>query len=390
MHTDTPFAAPRTAEIEFGVRRLAGVAQDVARVAGAGAPVVAVVDAALMSIGPGAELVAALEAGGSAAGLYVEIAGEPKEAQVDAIAELARSTNARAVVAMGGGAALDAGKLAACVAAAEAPAREYALGAAPLPAPRLGLICIPTTAGTGSEVTRTAVISTEGGAKLWYWGEALQPDMALLDPALTLSLPPHITAWTGLDAYVHALEATTNHHRSPVSALHGHAALRLLAANLPAAVARPDDLAARSAVLWGAAQAGLAINVGSTAIAHCISHALGTLGPVHHGLATVLAQEAALAWQVEGELDSGSDGPFAAAAGASGVPLAEFPGWFTDFITRCDVERRLPPGFAQIGAEALAREMLTPANAPMKEATLRAFGPGDVEALAARVMALAA
>ncbi|MBX2853874.1 MAG: iron-containing alcohol dehydrogenase [Rhodobacteraceae bacterium] len=390
MQSGVFFAAPRTAEIEFGAGRLAGIAEDVARVAGAGAPVVAVVDAALMSIGPGADLASALEAGGSPVALYVEIAGEPKEAQVDAIAEIARAIGARAVVAMGGGAALDAGKLAACVAADEAPARGYALGAAPLPSPRLGLICIPTTAGTGSEVTRTAVISTEDGAKLWYWGEALQPDLALLDPLLTLSLPPHITAWTGLDAYVHALEATTNHHRSPVSALHGHAALRLLAAHLPDAVARPDDLAARSAVLWGATQAGLAINVGSTAIAHCVSHALGTLGPVHHGLATVLAQEAALAWQVEGELNAGGEGPFAAVAAASGTSLAEFPQWFSDFISRCDVARRLPPGFAAIGAEALAREMLAPANAPMKEATLRVFGPGEVEALAARVMALAA
>lgn len=390
MQSDATFAAPRTAEIEFGAGRLAGVSGDVARLAGAGAPVVAVVDAALMSIGPGAALRTALEAGGSPVALYVEIAGEPKEAQVDAIADLARSTSARAVVAMGGGAALDAGKLAACVAAAEAPAREYALGAAPVPEQRLGLICIPTTAGTGSEVTRTAVISTEDGAKLWYWGAGLQPDLALLDPALTLSLPPHITAWTGLDAYVHALEATTNHHRTPVSALHGHAAIRLLAAHLPGAVTRPDDLAARSAVLWGATQAGLAINVGSTAIAHCVSHALGTLGPVHHGLATVLAQEAALAWQVEGEMIAGGDGPFAAAAAASGTSLSAFPEWFSDFITRCDVERRLPPDFAGIGSDALAREMLAPANAPMKEATLRAFEPGDVEALAARVMALAA
>ena len=118
------------------------------------------------------------------------------------------------IVGLGGGSALDTAKLVACCAVSGLSASAYALCATPLPANRLPIIAIPTTAGTGSEVTRVSVFADANKVKVWAWGEELKPDVAILDPELTVAVPPHITAATGLDALVHAIEACTNKHRT--------------------------------------------------------------------------------------------------------------------------------------------------------------------------------
>ena len=150
---------------------------------------------------------------------------------------MARAAKAQVVIGLGGGAARDAAKLVAAIATREAPAHTYALAAKPLPEDRLTSIAIPTTAGTGAEVTRTAVISTSDGSKSWFWGEELMFDQAILDPELTLSLPPHLTAWTGIDAVAHALEGATAKTTSAAGLLYGLEALRILSAALPKALA---------------------------------------------------------------------------------------------------------------------------------------------------------
>ena len=136
----------------------------------------------------------------------------------------------------------------------------------------------------------------------------------ILDPELTTTLPPDLTAWTGLDAFVHALEACTNLRQHAWSNLYAHRALGLIAGALETAVREPANLAARGDMLLGAAHAGIAIDNCGAALAHNISHALAALGPVHHGLATALALEVVLAWQVAADR-----GAFAAAADACGL-----------------------------------------------------------------------
>ena len=145
---------------------------------------------------------------GTAVERYVVPATEPDAASVDAAAELVRSAPGAIVIGIGGGSALDTAKQAAVVATAPMGVEHYALGANPLPGHR-PMIAIPTTAGTGAEVTRTCIVTDRDGRKVWTWGDELLPDLVVLDPASTVTMPTHVTAATGLDAFVHALEAVS-------------------------------------------------------------------------------------------------------------------------------------------------------------------------------------
>ncbi|MEM9846095.1 MAG: iron-containing alcohol dehydrogenase, partial [Pseudomonadota bacterium] len=190
------FNIGRVPPLTFGAGRLSKV-PDLVEALGGG-PVLIVADAVLADFGVADRLTDALSASDIPYDLAAEIAGEPKETLVDALCERARAAGAKSVIALGGGAAMDAGKLVAAIAASGRPAGDFALAARPLPQNGLSAIAVPTTAGTGSEVTRTAIVSTPEGVKNWYWGEELMFAQAVLDPELTLSLPAHLTAWTGI------------------------------------------------------------------------------------------------------------------------------------------------------------------------------------------------
>ena len=165
------------------------------------------------------------------------------------------------MVGLGGGSALDIAKLAAAIAPADEAAEHYALAANPLPLGGLPRILIPTTAGTGSEVTRTSVITSADGRKLWAWGDALRADLAILDPTLTTGLPAMLTAATGIDALVHAIEACTVRRGNPLADAYGLHAIRLIAGGaLRRALADPDDLDARGEMMIAAALAGIAFD----------------------------------------------------------------------------------------------------------------------------------
>ncbi len=226
----------------------------------AGAPVLLVADPGLAAVGMIDEVARLLGQGGFAVTVFTDIKSDPSEAQADAAARIARDEGAELLVALGGGSALDLGKAVACVAGAPEPAAHYALCANPLPATRLKTIVLPTTSGTGSETTRTAILSGEDQAKRWFWGEALKPDEVLLDPELTVSLPAFLTAATGIDALVHAVEAATNRNAHPANDLYALEAIRLVARHLETAVTTPTDLAAREGLQRAAALAGTAID----------------------------------------------------------------------------------------------------------------------------------
>jgi alcohol dehydrogenase class IV len=341
-----------------------------------------VIDGFLAANGLGERLSAQFAAGGIAAEFFSDFAGEPKLAHVRAATAAARGKNL--VVGIGGGSALDIAKIAACAAAADEDPMHYALAANPLPKAPLKKILVPTTAGTGSETSATTIFTGPEGKKLWIWGPETKADLVLLDPALTVTLPADLTAWCGLDAFVHAFEAATNRNAHAGAVLYAHAALRLLTEALETAVRHPADGGARGKVLLGACYAGVAIDNCGTAIAHTISHALAGLAPVHHGLATALGFEATLGWLV------GADtADLAAAARACGLQdAAMLPGFVAELMDRCGIARALPKAFAGFTAEDLAREMRAPENQPMRRSTIREVSDVDIEAFAARMMAL--
>jgi alcohol dehydrogenase class IV len=346
--------------------------------------VLLVADPGLRSIGIIASAERALSSEGVAVSVFDGVESDPSMAQADATAELARRADAQAVVALGGGSAMDLGKSVAAIAAASAPASHYGLCAHPFPAARLLSVCVPTTSGTGSEATRTAVLSDAAHAKVWLWGDALKADAIVLDPAVTAGLPAHLTAATGIDALVHAIEASTNRNANAANDLYCHEAIRLVVKHLARAVSVPGDLVARAGLQWAATFAGIGIDNCGTAIAHNIGHALASLRPIHHGRAVGLALRATLDWSVA------EQGPaFAAAAAAMGeaADARHLPRAFDRLLRAVGVKVTLSgEGHDHISAAQLAEQMALPANEPMRRSNRREVRDQDLLEFATAVL----
>lgn len=220
--------------------------------------------------------------------LYSDVQADPPEASVlDAVAA-GRNCGAQAVIGLGGGSSLDTAKLVALL-CGHAQALENIYGINLAKGPRLPLIQVPTTAGTGSEVTAVAIVTTPSHEKKGVVSPLLYPDIALLDARLTVGLPAAVSAMTGVDAMVHAIEAYTSLHKKNVLS-DGLAlqALRLLAGNLDRVLAEPGDLKARSDMLLGSMLAGMAFANAPVAAVHALAYPLGGHFHVPHGLSNAL------------------------------------------------------------------------------------------------------
>ena len=329
---------------------------------------------------------AALTGGGYGVIVWDDIQSDPTMAQADAAAALARRERVAGVVAIGGGSAMDVGKTIAAVAPADQPVSHYALCAHPFPAGTLLSVCLPTTSGTGSEATRTAVLAAPDHSKVWLWGDELKPSQIVLDPALTVGLPSSLTAATGIDALVHAIEASTNANANVANDLYCHEAIRLVIGNLMRAIEAPADLAARAGMQRAATLAGIGIDNCGTAIAHNIGHALASLRPVHHGRAVGLALRATLAWNVADD----SGGRFAAVAAAMGEPAdaARVPAAFERLLRQSGIKVSLAgEGYDAILPKDLALQMARPENEAMRRSNRRLVADADLLTFAHEMLA---
>ncbi len=220
--------------------------------------------------------------------LFDAVEADPSKATLLAAVEAGRAGGAASVVGFGGGSPMDVAKLAAYL-LGSSDELDAIWGVEIAQGTRLPLVLVPTTAGTGSEATPIAVITVEGGTKLAVNARAIVADVAILDPTLTVGLPRHVTAATGIDAIVHAIEAFTSARlKNPLSDALAKEALRLLTANLIRACEHPDDLAARSAMLLGAHLAGVAFSNAPVAGVHALAYPLGGLFHLPHGLSNAL------------------------------------------------------------------------------------------------------
>jgi len=375
------FSISAIPDIRFGDGALSDLPAAVKSFDGVGA-VLLVIDAFLAQSGLAGKIGAELAEAGVKTQVFSDFSGEPKLAHLQAAIQVAEGADM--VIGIGGGSALDIAKIVACCAASGKDPMHYALAANPLPKNPLKKIMVPTTAGTGSETSATNIFAGPEGKKLWIWGPETKADLVILDPALTKTLPANLTAWCGLDAFIHAFEAATNRNTHRGAQFYAHQALRLITGALETAVKQPDDIAARGDVLLGSCFAGIAIDNCGTAIAHNVSHALAGLAPVHHGLATALGFEATLGWLVEADTPE-----LNAAAKACGVAnAAELPAFVSDWMDRCGITRSLPSAFKPFDAIDLAREMRAPENQPMRRSTIRDVTDADIDHFAAAVMAL--
>ena len=220
--------------------------------------------------------------------VFDAVEADPSKETLLAAFEAGRSAGAASVVALGGGSPMDVAKLAAYLLGSGDDVDEiWGVGLAK--GPRLPLALVPTTAGTGSEATPISVITCEGGVKLAVNSPPLIADWAVLDASLTLGLPAHVTAATGIDAIVHAVEAYTSARlKNPLSDALAREALRLLTSNLLTVIEQPKNLEARSEMLLGAHLAGLAFSNAPVAGVHALAYPLGGLHHLPHGLTNAL------------------------------------------------------------------------------------------------------
>jgi alcohol dehydrogenase class IV len=353
----TPFVFNTTPSIVFeacSARRLGAIAGR-----RLGASVLFVTDPGLRGLGLPDPARASLAGAGVAVTVFDQVEADPSRETLMKAVAAARACKATGVVGFGGGSSMDVAKLAALLAGSGEDLDE-AWGVGKAKGPRLPLVLAPTTAGTGSEVTPVSIMTVGAEEKRGVSSPIILPDFAILDPELTLGLPPAITAATGIDAMVHAIEAyaSKNANNNPLSRMLAREALRLLGANIERVVSDGRSLAARSAMLLGSMLAGQAFANSPVAAVHALAYPIGGIFHVPHGLsnalvlAHVLRFNASAAAHLYAEI-AADVFPALAAEPAAGARCAAFVEALADLARRVGLQPRLRD--VGIGREHLPR-----------------------------------
>lgn len=257
--------------------------------------VLLITDPGLVSIGLVQPVLDAMVASGLQVELFDQVREDPPEEIVLAAVKCAQDFDAGAVLGLGGGSSMDVAKLAAVLAGSTTQGLSDIYGVDLLTGQRLPLVLVPTTAGTGSEVTPVAVITTGETTKAGVSSKQLLPDVAVLDAELTLGLPPAITAMTGIDAMVHAIEAYTSKiKKNAYSDALAKEALARLAGSIVTAVNDGTNVEARANMLFGAMLAGQAFANAPVAAVHALAYPLGGRYHIPHGLSNSLVLPAVM------------------------------------------------------------------------------------------------
>ncbi|ASM71758.1 MULTISPECIES: iron-containing alcohol dehydrogenase [Roseobacteraceae] len=356
----TPFTFNTTPSIRMGDGLLEQLG-DMAR-ATCGASVLLVTDPGMMATGIVDRALASLKTAGVTVTVFADVKADPPEVVILQATEAAKGMNG--VIGLGGGSSIDVAKLAALLACSgETLADCYGVGMAK--GPRLPLIAVPTTSGTGSEVTPISIVTTGASEKMGVVSPLIIPDVALLDPELTRDLPAHVTAATGIDAMVHAIEsyASASPNNNPVSRALAVEALRLMGGALERAVKEPHDMAARGDMLLGSLLAGQAFANSPVAAVHALAYPIGGHFKVPHGLSNalvlphVLRFNAVTAPTLYAELAGIT---FPDLAGLEGQAAATaFADALQDLSTRCGLQKGLRDvGIGQDDLPMLARDAM--------------------------------
>jgi alcohol dehydrogenase class IV len=336
---------PFPTTVRFGPGRLAELGKTCARL-GFTRPLV-VTDAGLAASQIVQAAMASLDEAGLESSLFSDVKSNPTAANVAAGAAAFRDGGRDGIVAIGGGSAMDAAKGIALQAGHDAPALDYAVGA-----PRYRdidgkaiapLVAIPTTSGTGSEMGYAAVISDEARhtKQILYHGKLLARTV-ICDPELVTGLPANLTAWTGMDAAVHCIEAYCARMYNPMCDGIAAEGMRLIAQWLPRAVADGGDLEARSQMMAAAAMGAVAFNKGLGAV-HAISHAIGARFDTHHGLTNAVVLPYVLEFNQAAIAEN-----CAVMARCMGLPDASFGG-LMDWSLATRENFGIPHGLADLG-----------------------------------------
>ena len=384
------FTYSLTPSIQFGCSLASNIGEELISIC-TEKRVLIISDSVVIAAGLADGVTASLKKNGFGVDLFNDFRGEASAEPIDAAAEMIRTARHAAVIGLGGGSALDVAKLAAALSAGDHGAEYYALMNHPLPQRMVKLIMLPTTAGTGSEVTRTAVFTNSDNRKVWAWGNELAADLVILDPELTLTLPESLTAATGLDAMVHAIEACSVKSSHPLVQAFGLRAIRLGVQNLKNSIERPGDVDTRGKLLMASTLAGMAIDAAGTGIAHAIGHALGTVAGIHHGRAAALALDVVFLKNAEAAPDIHSEIALALGVQGSNSPVEKHAKMgaqtFSDFIRHTGIEMSLKPdGLTRNDLNRLVDAIHSNENAPMCENNCYTASAADIRDFARQLL----
>ncbi len=292
------FTFNTSASIRFGNGLISALGNMVK--ASIGNRILLVTDPGIMTTGIVDKALLSLKNAGIDIRLFADVEVDPPEAVVMSCTEVAIEHNSQGIIGLGGGSSLDVAKLVALLAPGKENLQDvYGVGNAK--GPRLPLILVPTTSGTGSEVTPISIVTTGTNEKMGVVSPVIIPDIALLDPELTLGLPPHITAATGIDAMVHAIEAYTsaNANNNPISRMLAQKALQLMGSSLLPAVKDGTNIEIRATMLLGSMMAGQAFANSPVAAVHALAYPLGGHFHIPHGLSNALVLPHVLRFNAE-------------------------------------------------------------------------------------------
>lgn len=357
----SPFHVHWPGKIVFGAGKLETLGEEAKALGGRHILVVTTKDLVNLGVVERAERI--LKNAGWVTSRYDGVQPDPTCEAVDEAAAGLRASGVDAIVALGGGSAIDFAKALAAAATHEGPIWDYVnytgANAKPLHGHILPLIAVPTTAGTGSEVSQGSVLDHPGlQMKAALLTPRMYPRVALVDPELTYTLPARPTAMTGFDTLTHGIESYLNVERStPASELFALEAVRRVAANLPAAVRDGGNHAARAELAWAATCGGLAIGLSNAAVSHAMALPLGARLGTPHGLALAVVQPVVLAhtWETQPERCA----VLAETVGAAnaGLPAREkakaFVSWIGNFVR-------------EIGLKDLCRGVVAEAGMPAR------------------------
>ncbi len=349
----TSFIFNTTARIIFAEGAAANLGDSAAKLLGP--RVLLVTDPGIRALGLADAAIASLEAADVRVTVFDAVEADPSLATLGQAEERARETGSTGICGFGGGSSLDIAKLTALLAGSGEDIDE-AWGVGNARGPRLPLVLVPTTAGTGSEVTPVSIITVEGDEKRGVSSPVILPDIAVLDPALTLGLPAHITAATGIDAMVHAIEAyaSKSPNNNPLSRMIAVEALRLLGAHIETAVFDGANREARAAMLLGSMLAGQAFANSPVAAVHALAYPVGGIFHVPHGLSNALVLPHVLRFNAA-ERANGSEQLYAALAPHAFSDLGEEGGTqatcaaFIDRLAALSEKLGLETGLRQVG-----------------------------------------
>lgn len=307
-------------------------------------------DKGIVAAGIIAQVEEGLKAGNFEYVVYDELIPDPTIEVVDEAAEILRKSGADVVLAVGGGSPIDTAKAMCLLQTHEGSIREYLFGGTKtVTKPIMPLICIPTTAGTGSEMTAASVITNnQNQTKVSVTHENLIPKYALIDPTLQLGCPPFITGTTGMDALTHAIESYISNRANPISEAMSLQAIRMIGKNIRIAVGSGSTIEARSNMAVASTIAGVAFMNGGLGVVHGIGQTLGAMVHVPHGVAMTLLLPYCMERSVVGNFEKFKDIAIALGKNVEGMDLRDAAFAAVDAVFEMAEDLRVPMKLSEL------------------------------------------